>query len=379
MGAPTVAPQQGALIEQPAQRAAAAPVVMAPAAPPAKAYPPKMAAAILRVTREINPVQKAGWNEFHKYAYRKFEDVFEELVPLINQHGLIIEQTEIRHATVLEGMVAITYQFTIINEDGDVWPTHPEFTQLSKVKDAKGILDDKAASKCCTQAQKYFYTSFFKIRSVDVSEADADAGGERPARRTAPSPDGVFKPHEVAIQKDETAEAWADRFKAMLKHAKTPEDVDAWYAANQRIFARLESNPGYAPLYQALIDAMDRRALEVAPKQEQQQEQQTPSQAQDDGFPGDKPMTAAATMPDIPQNLRRAPAPPGAQQAIPAEHQKWLDDLEAEYQACGSVDELSSAQDSVMIPWKDHVGQEAWKQAMAITAKHLERLGKANG
>lgn len=381
MGAPTVAPQQGALIEQPAQRAAAAPMVMAPAAPQAKAYPPKIAKALLYVARKIQPVEKAGINDFHKYAYPKWEDIRDELWPLVNEAGLIIIQNEKSHEGLTTDMIAITYDFTILNDDGDAWPDKPEVTAICKIRDNKGTLDDKAASKCRTQAEKNAMVQIFKIRTEDVYEVDQSGRvSANSPRRVAPSPDGAFKPHEIPVQKDETADAWGERFKAMLKHAKTPEVVDEWYAANKRVFDRLESNAGYAPLYEALIGAMDARVLEVAPKQEQQEQQALP-QTQSEGFPGDKPMSAAATMPDIPQNLRRAPAPPGAQQAISAAHQQWLAELETEYQACTTIDELSAAQDAVMMPWKDHVGEksEAWKRAKEITATHLERLGKANG
>lgn len=363
---PGVASQQQ--LPQTTEQQRPATMVMAPSAPAQKAYPPKIAKAILYVTRNINPVAKAGFNDFHKYAYRKFEDVFEELVPLINDAGLIIQQSEITHGAVLEGMIAITYQFTMINEDGDVWPDRPEITAICKVKDHKGMLDDKAASKCNTQAQKYFYTSFFKIRSVDTTEADADAPTARPARRTAPNPQGEFQPYEIVIKEGETAQQWGERFKGMLKHAKIPDDVDAWWAANQRIFARLNSQEGYKPLVDDLTDAMDRRVIELSPQQEVAQ----PVEQKQGGFPGDKPMTAA-TMPDIPQNLRRAPPPPPE---LTQQEQDWLNELEAEYKQCSKPDELAESQNGLMLPWQGHVSKNAWELALAKTKDHLERVSK---
>jgi hypothetical protein len=358
--------------------------VIAPAAPVAKAYPPKIAAAILKVSRGLKPVPKSGFNDFHKYNYRKFEDVFEELVPLINDAGLIIQQSELTHGNVLEGMIAITYQFTIISEDGDVWPDRPEITAICKVKDHKGMQDDKAASKCNTQAQKYFYTGFFKIRSVDVNEADADAATNagRPSRRAVPSPTGEMKPHFVAIVNGEHPSAWADRFKKMLSNAKTVEDVDAWYAANKTAFDKIETNPEFADVSSDLIDAMDRRTIEIASGDQQQAQdsklKQAVQEAATSDFPGDKPIkSAVADAGDIPAALRRtAPTPPAT---ITAADQRWLDDLEAEYGSCNTVDELASVQDSLMMPAQEHVSKAAYEQAKAKTLQHMQRVEAANG
>jgi ERF superfamily len=364
-------PQQIDPAALPNQRPVA--TVMAPAAPAAKAYPPKIAKAILTISRTIQPVDKEGINEFHKYAYPKWEDIRDELWPLVNNNGLIIIQNEISHEGVTADMIAITYDFTIINEDGDAWPDKPLITAICKTRDSKGILDDKAASKCRTQAEKNAMVQIFKIRTEDVYEVDQQGKVQPNARRIAPSPDGVFQPYELTIKdKEETAEMWAERFKGMLKHAKTPEDVDAWYAANQRIFNRLANEEAYKDIYQGLIVAMDTRAVELAPKQQVSQQQIT---ATDGGFPGDTPIKSSAIdAGEIPPALRRTAPPPG----ISAKEQKFIDDLEAEYGSCNNIDELSSVQDSVMMPMRESVPAAIWKQAMAITSKHMQRV-EGNG
>jgi len=342
------------------------PTVTAPAALPSKAYPPKIAKAILQVTRGINPVAKAGYNDFHKYAYRKFEDVFEELVPALNEAGLIIQQNEINLGNLQEQMISITYDFTIINEDGDVWPDRPQITAICKAIDTKGVRDDKAASKCNTQAQKYFYTSFFKIRTVDTSEADHDSGS-RPAqkRRAVPSPDGKVKPHAIDIVNGEAPADWAARFKQFIGKAETPDDVDAWFAANAAVFKRLGEKPEYEEVYNGLIDAMDARVLVIgAPAQ--QQEQKTVATAQvDGGFPGNTPMKRGEPNIDIPLNLDR--------QLTPHE-QDWLQSIDEAYQQCGNAAELAAEQESIMLPSKDSVSDHAWIRAKALTTQHLARV-----
>lgn len=378
---PGAAQQQNAMVtvdpHQQRPNGGTSPMVMAPSAPAAKAYPPKIAKAILTVARKIQPVEKAGINDFHKYAYPKWEDIRDELWPLVNDNGLIIIQNEKGHEGLTTDMIAITYDFTILNEDGDVWPDKPEVTAICKIRDNKGTLDDKAASKCRTQAEKNAMVQIFKIRTEDVYEVDQDgkvrAGSPR---RVAPNPQGEFKPHFLPIVNNETAEQWADRFKAMLKHAKTLEDIDEWYVANARVFAKLEAAEGHKPVYQGLVDAMDQRAAELVPQQQTAQPEQQ-AQITSGGFPGDTPMKAMADAGEIPPALRRrAPSPPPAE--MTAEQREWLLSLEGEYAACSTADELSSAQEGAMMPWKDHVPQHVWDMAVAKSQDHLARVTKAS-
>lgn len=365
-----------AMIEMrtPAAQAPARQTVIAPAAPVAKAYPPKIAKAILTIARKIQPVEKAGINDFHKYAYPKWEDIRDSLWPMVNEQGLLIIQNEKSHEGLTTDMIAITYDFTILSEDGDVWPDKPEVTAICKIRDNKGVLDDKAASKCRTQAEKNAMVQIFKIRTEDVYEVDQQGKVHANSpRRTAPSPDGAFQPQNIPIKQDETASQWAERFKGMLKHAKTPEDVDAWYAANERVFARLGSEEGYKAVYQGLVDAMDARATELAPPEQQPVPAVEHKQA-NGGFPGDKPMKAAAIdAGDIPPALRRTAPPPPAEPAMSPEDRQWLDDLATDYTTCTTVDEIVSVQESNMMPWKDHVSQATWQEAVELTKAHAER------
>lgn len=338
--------------------------VIAPAQKAAPAYPPKLAKAILGVTRGINPVAKQGWNEFHKYAYRKFEDVFEELVPLINQHGIIIEQTEIGRTGFEKDLIAITYSFTLISEDGDVWPTQPELTAICKIRDAKGIIDDKAASKCNTQAQKYFYTSFFKIRTVDTSDADHDAGGA-PKRRAVPSPDGKTPPHMISIVDGEAPAAWGRRFCEHIAKATSKNEIDDWYSENSKIFEKLKQHD--EAVYNSILDYMDAREGKLAAPAEQKADPISSGKQEETGdFPGDKPMKATAVVDaSIPLKLDRQLTEP---------EQEWLLACDESFAQCTDTDSLMAEQESVMMPSKDAVSDHAWARAVAITKAHLERI-----
>lgn len=342
-----------------------------PSATPRKVYPAKLAKAILAVTKNVNPVAKAGWNDFHKYAYRKWEDVFEELVPVICDQGLILQQSEIAHGGFAGDLIEISYDFTILNEDGDVWPDRPQITAICKVRDSKGVLDDKAASKCHTQAQKYFYTSFFKIRT-DTSEADHDAGERPKPRRTAPNPDGTVAPHFIPIVAGEHPQAWANRFEDLInKHAKKPEDIDQWYASNKAVFDKLQGKPEYQETYDYLIDVMDKRTLQVAPKADPIS---SGPQQGNGGFPGDTKMEQA-------QPRRAAPAPDlgipvNLDRQLDEKEKEWLISLSDAYNACETAAELVSEHESIMLPSQGSgsISPHAWSRAVALTKKHLERV-----
>lgn len=330
---------------------------------PKKVYPPKIAKALLAVARKINPVEKAGVNDFHGYAYPKWEDIRDELWPLINENSLIIIQNEKSHEGLTTDMIAITYSFTILNEEDEVWPDQLEATAICKIRDGKGTLDDKAASKCRTQAEKNVMVQLFKIRTEEVYEVDNQGKVNRNSpRRPVPAPDGALAPHFVPIIAKEHPSAWAERFVAMLTHAKKPEDIDEWYAKNEAVFAKLQAKPEYQEVYDGLVEAMDKRTIEIAPNPKDEKRQQ----GDDGGFPGDK------AMPDIPENLRRtAPLP------VSDRDKEWLRSLEEAFQQCTTTEELAAEQDSMMMPAKDTVPVHVWEAAVSITKRELERIQRA--
>lgn len=145
----------------------------------AAAFPPRIAAAILQVTRQVGEVQKAGYNDFQKYKYMRWEDVSEKLSPLLAEHGLIIWQEEVSRdlieANDKGSVLAIVYSMSLINEHGEQSPVAP-WTGIARLRDQKGIQDDKAALKCQTQAEKSFCVKLFKIRTSDgLIESDKHA------------------------------------------------------------------------------------------------------------------------------------------------------------------------------------------------------------
>ncbi len=140
-----------------------------------------VAKAVISVSREIGKIQKEGFNNFQRYKYTKWEDVNDKLSPLLVEHGLIIVQSEIARDILersAEGCVlAITYHFTLVHESGDSWPA-VEWTSIARLTDKKGTPDDKAASKCHTQAEKGFCVKQFKIRTDDYIDTEYSPAGK---------------------------------------------------------------------------------------------------------------------------------------------------------------------------------------------------------
>ena len=113
-----------------------------------------IARAISDVMANVGTIEQRGINKFHNYKYMLMGDLLFALTPLMGKHGLAVFQNEIEIKTV-ETRVAVTYEFTVVHESGEIWPGM-RFTGMSNARDSKGGWDDKAINKCHTAARKYF-------------------------------------------------------------------------------------------------------------------------------------------------------------------------------------------------------------------------------
>jgi hypothetical protein len=229
-------------------------VALVPEPTPAKAYPPNIVAKLMKITREFGVIAKAthkddpsgGWNSFHNYGYQKWDDVLARESKLLCDHGLIIQQSEVARS-LLDKLISISYEFTIIDENGDVWPDRPVFTAIGRLQDNKGIFDDKAANKCHTQAHKYFLLHTFKIKTKETAEDDADSvvpDKQEPTPAKPPRPGSaeakkLDEPREINAN---GAQAWADAFIGAIERAGTIEEIDIWCEANKAKLAKLEQH-----------------------------------------------------------------------------------------------------------------------------------------
>lgn len=176
-------------------------------------YPTVVAAAIIRVAKQVGSIQKAGFNEFQKYKYARWEDINEKLAPLLLEHGLILNQNE-NELTIREddkgSLLAIKYEFTLVHESSEYWPMAID-TGIARLRDQKGITDDKAGLKCHTQARKKYCIGLFSIRSDDSIDPDDDS--------------------EKTMRASAMRQAFED-FQQELKELVTPSEYDQWRKDN---------------------------------------------------------------------------------------------------------------------------------------------------
>lgn len=183
-------------------------------------YSPRIAQAILSIRETIGPVPRSGRNTAVGYDFQRAEDVFAKVYKATQDHGIIIQQSEtVREIFEDEGILAITYAYTIINKYGEAWPDRPLRTGMAWLRDESGTPDDKAAAKCSTQSEKYFYVKFFNILTKEDHTLDNDRD-----RRGAPEADRVdAAATQATTRKPPSAAAMAAKPKEEPAPAKTPE------------------------------------------------------------------------------------------------------------------------------------------------------------
>jgi hypothetical protein len=310
----------------------------------------KLAAAIAGVMAELKPVEKSGWNDFHKYKYAKMGDLSIELTPLMGKHGIVVFQNEIDRAMFDDGrVISVRYEFTIVHSSGEIWPERPIITGMSRCRDSKGGFDDKSFNKAHTAARKYFLLSLFQIPTEDEEDADAERrreeraelgrpAGQRPQRR-APSPDGKVAPHLIAIINGEAPAAWADRFIAAINKATSTNEINQWYDLNASVFDKLKKAEGGAALFDRLVSAMDDREVIVL----------------------------GGALPN--GNGQHKAAPPPAE-----EEEHWLSALENALSGCEDAMSIAEEQERLMMPMKGKVPAAEWKKALELVETNLKRV-----
>lgn len=336
----------------PAVRAAAAadPMTFSQEASPKADLPitafGRLAGAIAAVMAELKPVEKSGWNDFHKYKYAKMGDLSIELTPLMGKHGIVVFQNEIDRAMFDDNrVISVRYEFTIVHASGEIWPERPIITGMSRCRDSKGGFDDKSFNKAHTAARKYFLLSLFQIPTEDEEDGDsgerAQSNGQRPRNapaRRAPSPDGKVAPHLIAIIDKEAPSAWGERFIAAINKAASTDEVNQWYDLNASNFDKLKRADG--GLYDKLVDAMDAREAAIV---------------------GGKPNGNG--------QHKAAPPPPTEDDGT-----EWLDSLDNAFSGCEDVMSIAEEQERLMIPMKGKVPATVWKKALELVDTHIKRV-----
>jgi hypothetical protein len=155
--------------------------------------------AVLKVQQGVGVIAKSGYNKFQDYKYPKWEVMLDTLSPLMAEAGLLLHQSEVERSVIERGaggsVLAVVYDITPVHaQSGETWPPI-RWTGMSRLMSKDGTLDDKAAAKCHTQAEKYACIKLFKIRT---EEAMPDNDGEDIGRAPQARPDAMRRPSSRA-------------------------------------------------------------------------------------------------------------------------------------------------------------------------------------
>ena len=272
-------------------------VARAPESPRPTSYPPTLATAILRITRAVGPVKKAGFNQHHNYNFQSWEDVLATLGPLEAENGIIIQQSQVEAKLFDDdALLAITYEFTIIHESGEPWPDRPVWTGVSRLRDSKGTYDDKCANKCHTAAHKYFCLHFFKIRTKDMVTADADADGNGSGNGKKPPPN-PNAPKMRRVRGDNATDYSQDLLE-LICEAKTVAAVDVVLEQEKGGIEKLQVD--FEDIYSEVWPEIQRHRASLVEAQQPKPQAETQPE---------KPAPKAATPPPNPFAAKPKPEP----------------------------------------------------------------------
>lgn len=233
-----------------------------------KHYPPKLAASLLAVQRAIGKIENDKQNAQFGFGYQSIGNVIEHLNPLLNEHGIGIIQSELGVAPAAdnENMLAVTYEFTIFNEAGDVWPDRPHRTGLASIWSRppkgtqEGAVDPLAINKAESQAYKFFVKRMFAVRAGDaLPDNDGDTAeipaawrteiAEHPEQRTRQSTRGrkpkMGEPRLILVRNAEklsiveAGKLWLRYFQAAINQSETGNEVARWCELNNDMLEKL--------------------------------------------------------------------------------------------------------------------------------------------
>jgi hypothetical protein len=169
----------------------------------------KLAHAIACVMGEIKPVQKSGWNDFHKYNYARMQDLSAELTPLMGRHGIVIFQNEVGRDLFDDNkVVAVQYEFTIAHQSGEVWPERPIMTGMSRARDAPAHAEGGQQGLQRPTVEKAHYAALYQDADQPRDEeghrngdqhrsAEAGSGTRRQASAPGATPDRNHRPGDA--------------------------------------------------------------------------------------------------------------------------------------------------------------------------------------
>jgi hypothetical protein len=226
----------------------------------------KIDKAIAAITSEATPVDKGGYNDFHKYKYSRIEDYVEVIAPLIGKHGLAVYETAMGRNEI-GGMVYVDYAFYISLEGQRIGPL--KFTGMARARDSRGNFDPACIAKTLTAARKQFYTAQFHLKSEDGggdalprSGSNARTPIQPPQEQPLPSDVNVGRPHTLMLGK-KGWEDWSRLFLQIIRTCDNLDLVEKWLDANTSVLDMMRKEN--EPHHQFVMRQYHKRVRELQP------------------------------------------------------------------------------------------------------------------
>lgn len=218
---------------------------------------PKIAAAIVKVAKNIQPIAKASENSHGKYMFTSVDDFYAAVGPLMADAGLFTlanqTESEVTQSTGTDGYgktktalhLRVAYDIFLVHESGEAYgPINRDVTVI-----ASGPQAYAAAESFVT---KYFVRNLFKIPTGDY-DIDSDPKTELPvapaktsAKASAKAP-AKNNPDEQPSPANEQANEPDEDNQPVVK--KSPTKIEVALAFVAEVNAFLDANPSPAELF----------------------------------------------------------------------------------------------------------------------------------
>lgn len=150
----------------------------------APAFPPKLAAALCKVSGDVKQLGKSERNDFAKYNFVSVDKFYGVIGSLMAEHGVhcipdCIESEVVANAKTGKPLLRERWAFTLLHESGEcAGPYHRTVTVPAEGAQAHGSSE--------SYAQKQFLRGVFRVPTGDKDDADFGDRQEHGVREAKP-------------------------------------------------------------------------------------------------------------------------------------------------------------------------------------------------
>jgi hypothetical protein len=199
---------------------------------------------IVGVIKSVGVVEKTGKNEFHKYNYRKHEDIVAALQPALIENGIIIIAEEKTIIQQQPGYVLMKTKFRVT--DG------AQFLMIEGIGEgvdmsSSGKPGDKAAYKAQTGAAKYALNDLLWMASDMDPEKDHEQE-QRPTPKT--------QTHQTTETNSKISDAGLKQMVEMMLEMNWPEQRKKLAIQKAEIVGEKVALDGISKEYNKFLDTL---------------------------------------------------------------------------------------------------------------------------